>query len=75
MVEDLCLFTALLFIIFLISVCIYVLKEDKREREEFLLFLENTRETINKNYEASKMALEDIQKYLKSFKDFNNFNK
>lgn len=75
MIEDLCLFTVLLFIIFLISVCIYVLKEDKREREEFLFFLENTKEIVNKNYEASKMALESIQKYLESLKNFNNFNK
>lgn len=75
MIEDLCLFMALLFIIFLISVCIYILKEDKREREEVLFFLENIRETTNKNYEASKMALESIQKDLKSFKDFNNPNK
>lgn len=75
MIEDLYLFTAILFVIFLISVCIYVLKEDKREREEFLFFLENTRETVNKNYEASKMALESIQKYLESLKDFNNSNK
>lgn len=75
MIEDLCLFTALLFVIFLISVCIYVLKEDKREREEFLFFLENTRETVNKNYEASKIALESIQKYLESLKDFNNSDK
>lgn len=74
MIENLCLFIALLFVIFLISVCIYVLK-DKREREEFLFFLENTREIVNKNYEASKMALESIQKYLESLKDFNNSNK
>lgn len=75
MIEDLCLFISYLFIIFLISVCIYVLKEDKREREEFLFLLENIRETVNKNYEASKIALENIQKYLESLKDFNNSNK
>lgn len=75
MVEDLCLFVALLFVIFLINICIYIIKEDKKDRQEFLFFLEGTREIVNRNYEASKIVLENIQKYFESLKDFNNSQK